>query len=151
MLLARVGALLLMAAVAGGVLVMPVGAAPSHPSSGPISFYSDFGNFANKDSLVVRPAMLLLAEDGSVALINLKWSGWGTSVAHATGIWNASDCTPDCADGKVTKIPARMTLSSPGLVLGHRVYRCFQIYRPNPQRDILDHGCMHRQGKFYGY
>lgn len=150
-ILARFGALLLVVAVAGGVFVVPAGAAPLHPNSSPISFYSDFGNTANKDSLVVRPAMLLLTEDGSVALMHLKWSGWGTSVAHATGTWSASDGIPDQAAGKRTKSPDRITLSSPGIILGHRVYRCFQIYPPHPKRDIADHGCMQRDGKFDGY
>lgn len=133
------------------MLVAPAGAAPSHPNSGPISFYSDFGNMANKDSLAVLPTILLLTEDGSVALINLKWSGWGTSIAHATGTWSASNGIPDQATGKRTTSPARLTLSSPGLVLGHRVYRCFQIYPPHPHRDIEDHGCMQWQGRFYEY
>lgn len=52
-LLAHFRALLLVVAFAGGGLVMPVGAAAQHPSSGQISFYSDFGNMANKSSLVV--------------------------------------------------------------------------------------------------
>jgi len=150
-LLARFGALLLVVAVADGVFAAPAGAAPSHQNSGPISFYSDLGTMANKKSLVVRPAMLMLVEDGSVALIDLKWSGWGTSIASATGVWSASNGIPDQATGKPTTSPARLTVSSPGLVLGHRVYRCFQIYPPHPHRDILDHGCMQRQGTSYEY
>ncbi|HET9101001.1 MAG TPA: hypothetical protein VFN62_11465 [Acidobacteriaceae bacterium] len=135
-------------AFAGCVLVVPVGAAVQHPSSGQISFYSDLGNIANKSSLVVRPSTLMLVEDGSVALVHLKWSGWGTSVAHATGVWSASDGMPSQATGKRTTSPARLTLSSPGLVLGNRVYRCYQIDPPHPHRDIADHACMQRQGAY---
>ena len=147
-LLARFGVLLLVVAFAGCVLVVPVGAAVQHPSSGQISFYSDLGNMANKSSLVVRPSTLMLVEDGSVALVHLKWSGWGTSVAHATGVWSASDGMPSQATGQRTTSPARLTLSSPGLVLGNRVYRCYQIDPPHPHRDIADHACMQRQGAY---
>jgi len=147
-LLARFGALLLVVAFPGGALVVPAGAAVQHPSSGQISFYSDLGNMANKSSLVVRPSTLMLVEDGSVALIHLKWSGWGTSVAHATAVWSASNGISSQAAGKRTTSPARLTLSSPGLVLGHTVYRCYQIYPPHPHRDIADHACMQRQGAY---
>lgn len=130
---------------------VPVGAAGQHPLSGQISFYSDLGNMASQSSLVVRPSTLMLVEDGSVALIHLKWSDWGTSVAHATGIWSASNGTPSQATGKRTTSPARLTLSNPGLVLGHTVYRCYQIDPPHPRRDIADHACLQGQGTFYMY
>ncbi len=122
------------------------------PGTGRIAFYGDIGSIINNQNpLLVRPSTLLLAEDGSVALIHLRWSGWGTSVARATGVWSASNCTPSCANGKRTTSPARLTLSSPGLGGGHRVYRCFQIYPPHPQRDIDDHGCIQRQGTYAVY
>lgn len=150
-ILARFGALLLVSMIAGGAFAASAGAFASPPNAGPISFFGDFGNMANKSSLVVRPATLYLTEDGSVALIHLQWSGWGTSVAHATGIWSASNGMPSQATGKQITTPARLTLSSPGLILGRRVYRCFQIDPPHPSRDIYDHACMQRDGAFYDY
>lgn len=149
--LARFGALLFVVAVVAGTLTAAAGAISAPQNASPISFYSDFGNMANKGSLVVRPATLYLTEDGSVALIHLKWSGWGTNLAKATGIWSASDGMPSQATGKRITSPARITLSSPGLILGHRVYRCFQIDPPHPTRDIYDHACMQRDGAFYDY
>jgi len=62
-----------------------------------------------------------------------------------------SNCTPSCATGKLTQRPARLTLSSPGLVGGHRVYRCFQIFPPHPRRDIADRACIRRRGTLYVY
>ena len=150
----RAALLFVLAASLAGMVARPelpaVAAAQDQPS-GQISFYSDLGNMANKSSLVVRPSTLMLVEDGSVALIHLQWSGWGTSVAHSTGIWSASNGFPSQATGKRTTSPARLKLSSPGLVLGHRVYRCYQIYPPHPRRDIADHACMQQQGAFYFY
>ena len=147
----RAALLLVVAASLGGLVAEPAMASGAGVGAGPISFYSDLGNMANKSSLAVRPSTLMLVEDGSVALIHLKWSGWGTSVAHATGIWSASNGIPSQATGKRTTAPARLTLSSPGLVLGHRVYRCYQIDPPHPRRDIADQACMQQQGTFYMY
>lgn len=151
----RWGALLLVAAAAAGILAPPADAGVRHSSADQIAFYGDIGNVINspyrKNPLLIRPSTLLLTEDGSVALVDLRWSGWGTSIARATGVWSASNCTPNCATGKRTTSPARLTLSSPGLVLGHMVYRCFRIDPPHPQRDIEDNACIRRHGSFYGY
>lgn len=153
--LGRWAAMLLAVTTSVGMFVAPAGAGSRHPDSDQIAFYGDIGNPINsvyrKNPLLVRPSTLLLAEDGSVALIHLRWSGWGTSVARATGVWSASNCTPSCATGKRTERPARLTLSSPGLVMGHRVYRCFQVTPPDPQRDMADQGCIRKQGSFYEY
>jgi hypothetical protein len=119
-----------------------------------ISFYGDLGNPINspynKNPLLVRPTGLALFEDGSWALEKLRWSGWGSRVARAAGISSSSNCKPNCATGKRTNLPARFTLSSPGLVLGHRVYRCFQLTIPaTPSSD--EHDCLKRTGKLIGY
>jgi hypothetical protein len=75
----------------------------------------------------VRPSTWLMFADGSWALERLKWTGWGTKVAHATGISSASNGIPNNEDGKRIKKRATVTLWSPGRVLGHRVYRCFEL------------------------
>lgn len=118
------------------------------PGSGPFSFYGDIGGVIGPDSqntLLVRPSTLYLTEDGSAALTHLQWSDWGKGIARATGLWSASDCTPDCAQGKVTTRPARLTLWSPGRVEGHWVYRCFLIDPQHPKRDPLDRACIRGQ------
>ena len=79
---------------------------------------------------LIRPSLILLAEDGSSVVEHLRWSGWGTSVARATGISSASNGIPNMAQGKRIKKPARVTLSSPGRFQGHEVYRCFTLTLP---------------------
>ncbi len=117
----------------------------------PIGFYGDVGNIlSHRSPLLDRPTMLLLTEDGSLALVHLRWIGWGTTLARATGVWSASDCTPSCATGKRTSGPARLTLSGPGPVLGHRVYRCFQVTLCSRPRNRTRE-CLRRQGSFYLY
>lgn len=139
-----------MSAAAAGMLATPAPAA--NPGAAAIGFYGDIGNVINsRNPLLVRPATLLLTEDGSVALAHLRWSGWGTSIARAVGVWRASDCMPSCAAGKLITHPARLILSRPGLVGGQHVYRCFRIEPAHPRRDIEDHACIRRQGSFYSY
>jgi len=146
----------LAATVACGMLAGSAGAVvnQSAHASGRIAFYADVGNPINspysKNPLEVRPARLLLAEDGSVALLHLRWRNWGSSVARSTGALSASNCTPNCATGKRTTSPARLTLSRPGHVLGHRVYRCFQVTVPS-HRQSDQHDCLRRTGTFIAY
>lgn len=148
-------AMLMAVIAAGGMFEARAGAGSQKSVAAQISFYGDIGNVVNsanrKNPLLVRPSTLLLTEDGSVVLIHLKWRGWGTSVARATGTWSSSNCTPSCATGKLTRTPARLILSSPGFVAGHRVYRCFRVFPPHPRRDIADRACIRRRGTHYVY
>jgi hypothetical protein len=78
---------LLVVAAAFGVAATPALAA----GGGPIGFCGDIGNaVGSQHPLLSPPSTLLLAEDGSVALVHLRWHGWGASVAQAGGVWSAS-------------------------------------------------------------
>lgn len=76
---------------------------------------------------VIRPAAIGLFADGSWDVDHLHWTGWGSSVAHATGISSASNGIPNMAQGKRIKKPAQVTLSNPGRFQGREVYRCFTL------------------------
>jgi hypothetical protein len=76
---------------------------------------------------VIRPKAIMLFADGSWDVEQLRWSGWGSSVAHATGISSASNGIPNQAEGKRIKTAARVTLSKPGKFEGREVYRCFTL------------------------
>src|SRR5947209_6783789 len=94
---------------------------------------------------VVRPSTILLFADGSWDVDHLRWTGWGTSVAHAKGISSASNGIPNMAQGKRIKTPAQVTLSNPGRFQGHEVYRCFTLTVPaHPASDL--HLCLERAG-----
>jgi len=55
---------------------------------------------SNCGPLQSQPASLVLAcGDGNYSLEGLKWRGWGTAAATATGSARANDCTPNCAAG----------------------------------------------------
>ena len=106
-----------------------VGAASS--ASGQIGFYSNLANSINdpveKNPPVVRPSRVFLTEDGSNVLINLRWTGWGTSVARATGVDSASTGVPSMATAPRIKRPAQLVLSRPARFLGHEVYSCYRL------------------------
>jgi hypothetical protein len=98
---------LLACALTAGSLV---GAAAS--ASGQIGFYGDLANSINdpveKNPPVVRPLRVFLTEDGSNVPINRRWSGWGTSVARATGVDSASTGVPNMATAPRIKRPAQL-------------------------------------------
>jgi hypothetical protein len=98
----------------------------------PIYFFSNTINPINKQNpLVIRPSGFTMFEDGSWDLQGLRWTGWGSSVAHANGISSASNGIPNQAQGKRIKTPAQVTLSNPGRFQGHEVYRCFTLTVPS--------------------
>lgn len=59
--------------------------------------------------LLRQPARMDFASDAS--LEQLRWRGWGSSRASASGRARLLSCEPDCADGKVYRRPARIRVS----------------------------------------
>jgi hypothetical protein len=114
--------------------VLPAAAQAKLPQ--PIYFWSNIpepvsSSFFN-NPLVIRPSGFTLFEDGQWVLQDMHWSGWGSSVAHATGISSSSNDIPNVAQGKRIKTWAHVTLSNPGRFHGHEVYRCFKLTVPPP-------------------
>lgn len=98
--------------------------------------------------VVIRPATIALFADGSWAVEQLRWSGWGSSVARATGVSSASNGIPNQAEGKRIKTPAHVTLSKPGRFKGHEVYRCFTLTIPSRPRSD-QHLCLKRSAGYW--
>jgi hypothetical protein len=61
--------------------------------------------------LAYRPHAIGLSADGTFALTGLRWSGYGSSDALATGRAYVRGCTPNCAEGKVFRPTASVRLS----------------------------------------
>ena len=96
----------------------------------PVRFWSNVslilgGPGAQRVPLVVRPKTILLTNDGFAGLERLRWKGWGTSVAQATGVSVESGGGPN--HGKAIRNAARVQLSDPGRFHGREVYRCFVL------------------------
>jgi hypothetical protein len=99
----------------------------------------------------VRPYRVVMFEDGSWIIDKLHWSSWGGPVARATGISSASNCKPNCAEGKRTHNPVRFVVSHPRHLFGRTVYACFQLTDPKaPQSN--QHQCLKRlRANVYAY
>jgi hypothetical protein len=103
----------------------------------PIYFFTDTAQPINKQNpLVIRPRGFLLFQDGQWVLERLRWTGWGSSVARATGVSSSSNDIPNAAQGKRIKTWAHVTLSDPERFQGHEVYRCFTMTVPPPASDM---------------
>ena len=156
----RPGSTVVVAIAASIVLGLAAGVAEANRgevdlAAAPIYMYANIGNsipgttFAPNTPLV-RPSTLLVFEDGSWAIVKLRWTGWGASVARATGISSSSTCKPDCASGPRINRPAQLVVSHPERLFGRRVYGCFQLTVPSyPKSD--QHDCIGHLGNTYGY
>lgn len=114
----------------------------------PIYFFTDTATPINaQNPLVIRPRGFLMFQDGQWFLQNLRWTGWGSPVASATGISNSSNDIPDAAHGRRIKTWARVTLWNPGPFRGHEVYRCFSLTVPTPAAD--QNLCLGRSGRLW--
>jgi len=119
------------ALVAAIALLLPAVAESRLPQ--PIYFFTNTAQPINKQNpLIIRPKGFLLFQDGQWSLERLRWTGWGSSVARATGVSNSSNDIPNAAEGKRIKTWAHVTLSNPGRFKGHEVYRCFTLTVPPP-------------------
>ncbi len=121
---------LMLVAIATLGLILPAVAQGSGSSQ--IYFWSDVAATIRAPGQpsqpeVARPPEIIMFADGSWGIERLHWSGWGTSIAHASGISSASNGIPNMAEGKRIKRPAEITLSNPGRFYGHEVYRCLKL------------------------
>jgi Protein of unknown function (DUF4232) len=123
--------LMLTVALAVGLSV-PSAEAASLPQ--PIHFWGSIAApvTASYNPVVIRPSTIGLFRDGSWFLEHLHWTGWGSSVARAKGISNASNGNPSQAQGKRIMTSAQVTLYNPGRFEDREVYRCFKLTVPPP-------------------
>ena len=83
---------------------------------------------------VIRPSLIFMFADGSWDVDHLSWTGWGSTVARASGISSASNGIPNQAQGRRITRPAQVILSNPGPFFGREVYRCFQLTVPSARQ-----------------
>ena len=116
-----------------------------------IYFYTNIPGFISSQTPpAASPSFIPLTEDGASILEDLRWTGWGSSVARASGVGDASTCNPSCGTGRRIKTPVRITLSDPGRFQGYEVYRCFQLTFLT-SRPSGEFACLGRLDGGYGY
>jgi hypothetical protein len=57
-----------------------------------------------------RPHLISLTCNGFPFLADLAWKTWGPATAVAFGYFELDGCKPDCADGKIYKVPTAVEL-----------------------------------------
>lgn len=139
------------AAVVAIAAWLPAGAAQAGGAgvSGQVVFYADVAQLVpgtapySTNVPRVRPIEVVMFQDGSWVIEKLHWSSWGGAVASATGISSASNCKPNCAQGKRTNDPVQFVLSRPKQLFGRAVYACYRLTDPKApatdQHDCLKH------------
>ena len=60
----------------------------------------------------IKPTQIYFSGDGTLSIRQITWSSWGASGATGSGSWYLATCLPNCAQGRVTKYPATLTLSA---------------------------------------
>ena len=61
----------------------------------------------------VRPSAIQFSADGGDVVTGIQWSTWGSRTATGHGTVGRDNCTPNCAEGRTSYVPARITLSAP--------------------------------------
>jgi hypothetical protein len=103
---------------------------------------------SNCGHLEQHPASVVLTcADANYALAGLKWSGWATGSAAATGKVHANDCTPNCAAGKFADYPVSVVADRLGVCKSKRVYLRLTLTYPgkrpagHPKRETWTFTC----------
>jgi hypothetical protein len=98
------------------------------------------GDIVNQE-LVYRPHAIGLSADGTFALTGIKYSSYGGPVATATGRAYVRGCTPDCAQGKVSRPAATLRLESQVQCRGKTIYSRLRYSLQGPlPADFRRHG-----------
>jgi len=61
----------------------------------------------------VRPSAIQFSVDGGDVVTGIHWSSWGSRTATGHGTVGRDNCTPNCAEGRTSYVPASITLSAP--------------------------------------
>jgi hypothetical protein len=82
-------------------------ASPSPSSLGPLPT-AKFRSWSGR-----RPSTIYFSGDAGNIVSDIHWSSWGHESALGSGRWGYDDCSPNCAQGKVTYYPASIRLFRP--------------------------------------
>jgi len=63
------------------------------------------------ETITARPAEVTIScADFGTSISNIEWKTWTATGALGTGIYLINNCEPNCASGKVSKSPVRISL-----------------------------------------
>jgi archaellum component FlaF (FlaF/FlaG flagellin family) len=73
---------------------------------------------------------MYLSGDGTLYVVRITWTRWGTAAAIGKGTAKANDCTPDCAEGTFRAHLATITVSDPRAWRGNLAYTSVSVSVP---------------------
>jgi len=84
--------------------------------------------------LAYRPHAIGLSADGTFAITGIRWQSYGGSAARAKARAYVRGCTPDCAQGRVYRPRATLSLSALVPCRGVTIYSQLRyvLYGPLP-------------------
>ena len=99
-----------------------------------------YENPAVIQGLEIRPPTLTMAADGNDTITGLRWNGWGSSTARASGINHVNNCLPDCASGHITKMRVTVRLFTRGFTTASTSTGAIRS-SPQPRRICAGSAC----------
>jgi hypothetical protein len=89
----------------------------------------------DNESFEVKPHRIILAGDGTLALLAIKYESYGGPVAKGTSTAYTRGCTPFCADGEVLRPKATLRLSDLIKCEGKMIYAelSYRLYGKIPK------------------
>lgn len=79
----------------------------------PVTVYLAPGQDLSYGADLYRPSTAQISADGTYFLSNMTWSTWTATTATGTGTALMDDCNPNCARGRIYRVPVQVTFSQP--------------------------------------
>ncbi len=91
--------------------------------------------------VLFRPHTIGLSADGTFSLEHIRWQSYGGGVARATASAYTRGCTPNCAEGHVELLRAKLRFATPTLCQGRYIYsRLHYVLLGLPQGKRIPNG-----------
>jgi hypothetical protein len=87
----------------------------SNGHAAPPSYFNDCGYPEYKPESLTQ-----YCADAGAGVAKIKWTSWTNSRAQGTGTYYVNICDPNCADGKIVSIKAKVVLSGAKITRGKR-------------------------------
>jgi len=91
--------------------------ASAAPSAGPSPVRhlvcTEAAGNCSAETMQAKPRVMYLSGDGTLYVVGITWSHWGTSTATGKGTAKADNCQPNCAQGTRHPYPATIIASDP--------------------------------------
>lgn len=108
---------LLVTGCGGTSSTVVVNAAASSPAQARVVYLAEGGVVTGTvDHAPACKAGCMLSGDSTIALWDMTWPAWNSTVADGTGTEKLDDCTPNCAAGTLHAVRVAVTLSRPAMV-----------------------------------